>query len=99
MQRAVLGAEPVLVVELELRHDLGRDEGVAQPLPDILHRLIGGVQHICLIEAIVAQFIVDELIGREITRARHLAGGEEQCGLRELGTMIAVFAIANGADG
>ena len=68
-------------------------------LPDVFHSLSRWVQHILGIEPVVAQFIVHDLVSREVAGARHLAGSQKQRSLRELGTMIAVFAIANGADG
>lgn len=43
-----------------------RKECVGKALIDILHRLLRRMQHIFLVETIVAQFVVHDFVGREI---------------------------------
>ena len=54
-------------------------------LPDIADGLIRGMEHVSLIEAIVAQFVVHYLIGREIAAAvvfiTEFVGSQKQCRL------------------
>ena len=80
---------------------------LGEALPDVFHSLRRGVEHVFGIEAVVAEFIVDDLVGGEIGEWRvdsgewtvcdYLIHCEQERGLGELGTMIAVFAVADGA--
>ena len=61
------------------------------------------MQHIRLVEAVVAEFIVDYLIGREIihhirVKALQLFGSQEEYRLGERTAMESIFGIAYGTD-
>ena len=43
-----------------------REIGFGQPLIDVADGLVGRVEHVFLIEAVVTELIVDNLVGREI---------------------------------
>ena len=48
----------------------GRGEGpFGEPLPDIVHGHVRGVEHSGLVEAVVAQFVHQDFVGREVTDA------------------------------
>ena len=79
-----------------------------KPLPYIIHRLLGGMEHVGSIKAIVAQFVVYDLEGRKIIHSPSLAEvaipqetihGKKQCRLGELTGMIAILGIAYGRHG
>ena len=59
------------------------------------------MQHIRCIESIVAQFVIDEFISREIAYPLHLSddfiGTEQKSCLGELTFMEAIFSITDGA--
>ena len=46
-----------------------REVAVDQALPDVVHSLYRGVQHVGVIEAVVAEFVEDEFVGRKIMKA------------------------------
>lgn len=100
----MLGAEPVLVVELELRHDLGRDEGVAQTLPNIFDGSGRGMNKIIRVETVVTEFVEDYLVGGEVGHLlRKLllqaVDSHEQHGFAELILMHSVTLMTDRADG
>ena len=80
--------------------------GFLQSLPDIFHSLVGRVQHVLSVEAVVAQFVVDNFVCREIVYgwSREEARGvvdaflcsKQQRGFGELAGVIAVFCVAYG---
>ena len=45
-----------------------REAGFYLPLPNVLYGLVGGVQHIRIVETIVAKLIVHNLVGREVVK-------------------------------
>ena len=47
------------------------EESVGEALVDVLHSLVRGMEHVLTIEAIVAQFVVNDFVSGEI---RQLAG-------------------------
>ena len=79
------------------------EERFAEALPDVFHSLVGRVEHVFTIETVVAQFVVDNLVGREIHHVVHLlcqlVGSQKQCSLRQLTAVKAVLGIADGAYG
>ena len=104
MQGTMLGAEPLLVVELELRHDLGRDEGIAQTLPYIFHGSGRGMNEVVGVETVVTEFVENNLVSGEVG---HLFGelllqavdSHEQHRFAELVLMHSVALMADRADG
>ena len=44
---------------------------LGEPLPDVFHRLRRGVEHILGIETVVAQLVVDDLVGGEVIHIEH----------------------------
>ena len=67
-----------------------REEGFGQPLVDVADCLLTGGEHVFLIEAVVAELIVDDLIRREIGNRRvikrpdDLVDSQQQRGLGQL---------------
>ena len=82
-----------------------REIGFGQPLVDVADSLLTGVEHVFLIETVVAELIVDDFIGREIGDRRvvkrfdNLVDSQKQCGFGQLTSMITVFAIADWTHG
>ena len=102
--------EGVMAVEIELMkgvHLLLRGCGHIrrdETLPDIIDRHGRGVQHVVGIETIVAKFVDENFVGREIIyRSRliicKLRYNQEERRLRELGLVETVFDVANRRDG
>lgn len=60
------------------------------------------MQHVGLVEAVVAQFVVHYLVRREVTRTArtfyYIVSGKEQRCLGEAATVITVFGVADGTD-
>ena len=67
-----------------------REEGFGQTLVDVADSLLTGVEHVFLIETVVAELIVDDFIGREIGDRRvvkrfdNLVDSQKQCGFGQL---------------
>ena len=76
---------------------------LVETLPDVVDGLLRGVQHVGLVEAVVAQLVEHNLVGREISdaglAAAQLVGSQQQCGFGELTAVEAILGIADGADG
>lgn len=75
--------------------------GSTEALPDKLHRLTGRMEHIFLVETVVAQLIVHQLIGWEIAHDAWIlphqpVGGKQQGGLGELTAMKPYLAYRMG---
>ena len=82
---------------------LGTEQMADQLLPHILYGLAAGMEHVVGIETIVAQLVVENLVGREITKmgpegSHHFIGGQQKGCLRQLTAVIAVLGIADGTD-
>ena len=79
------------------------EERFAEALPDVFHSLVGRVEHVFTIETVVAQFVVDNLVGREIHHVVHLlcqlVGSQKQRCLRQLTAVKSVFGVADRAYG
>ena len=75
---------------------------LGKALPDVLYGLGRGMEHVCLIKAIVAQLIEHNLICREIIDAviftAHPVGRHQEYGFGKLTCMKAVLGITDGAD-
>ena len=82
-----------------------REIGLGQPLIDVADGLVGRVEHVFLIEAVVTELIVDNFVGREIGDRRvvkrfdNLVDSQKQCGFGQLTAMITIFAIADWTHG
>ena len=82
-----------------------REIGVGHALVDIADSLLGGVEHVLLIESVVAELIVDNLVGRKIGNRRvikrfdDLVDSQQQCGFGQLTAVIAVFSVADRTHG
>ena len=74
-----------------------------KPFPNIIHCLLRGMEHVGSIKAIIAQFVVDNLVGGEIHHVVHLfcqlVGSQKQRSLRQLTAVKAVLGVAYGAYG
>lgn len=78
------------------------EEGVGKPLEDILHGLTAGMEHVLGVEAVVAQFVHHELVGRKVGRPQLAAqpvGSEQERRLGQLALVVAILAVADGTDG
>ena len=78
--------------------------GGTELFPDILHSLRARMQHVFLIEAIITKLIVHDFVSREITHHSRIRLHQFICSqlkrcLRKLAPVVAVFGIADGADG
>ena len=81
----------------------GREIGLDKPLPEVIDGLLRGMEHVGRIEAVVAEFVVQQLIGGKIGHTRplgphHLVGSKEERGLGELAAVVAILAIADRTD-
>ena len=76
--------------------------GCPEPFPDIVYSLLARVQHVFLVETIVTEFIVHDLVSREIAHhprilLHQLIGCQQKRSLRKLTPVIAIFRIADRA--
>lgn len=78
--------------------------GGTEALPDKLHRLTGRMEHVFLVETVVAQLVVHQLIGWEIAHDAWIlphqpVGGKQQGGLGELAAMKTILGVSDGTHG
>ena len=90
-------------VVAEVTMGLCIEEAVNEALPDVIDGLFGRVEHIFCIEAVVAQFVELDFVGREVAyllRAFLLHGfhSQQQCGLRQSALVETILGIAVGGD-
>ena len=70
MQRDVLLAFMLLDIKLGLLLDGGHHSGTLETLPHYLDSQVGGMRHLLVEVAVVAQFIQNNLVGGEIEMTR-----------------------------
>lgn len=84
--------------------DFGGIDGIIhEAFPDVADRLVGRVDHVFLIETVVAKFVEEDLVGREIVGISvglaDFVHGQQQRGFAQLVLMEAVFEVTQGRDG
>ena len=88
---------------LQFRQFVFREAPCDETRPEVFDGLPGRVYHILSVKAVIAEFIEDYLIGREIVGPVGEAGGhfidsQKQCALAELIAMCSVFQVPDGGD-
>ena len=80
--------------------ECGRKAPIGEALADELDGRVGRVEQIARIEAVIAQFVEHDFVGREINRAfvgrAHGIDREQQARFRKLRSVQAVFRVAVG---
>ena len=80
---------------------LVRESHTDESLPDVFYGHRRRVEHVGVVESVVAELVVDNLVGRKIVHtafAYEAVGGHEQYRLRQLAAVIAVFPVAYRTD-
>ena len=78
VQRTMLRLTEKLLGCEELFFFSFREDGIHEPIPQIIHRRIGGMDQIRCIPAIIPQFVQDNLIGRKISDAGGQSGNRRK---------------------
>ena len=76
--------------------------GFGKSFPYIFHGLWAWMQHVFIVEAVVAKLIIHDFIGRKVIHLAFLRlhfGCQHQRSFAELTSMETIFAVSNGADG
>lgn len=98
----MLSLAPLTETVVSFGEESGREEPAAETLGDDIDGLGAGMQHVGGIEAVVAQFIKEYLVGRKIVGESCVlkrVAEEEQGGLLELRGVEAVLFVTIRADG
>ena len=76
---------------------------IREAFPDVLHGLLGGMHHVFLVEAVVAQLVQEDFVSWEIMRVAillaHLVYSKQQRCLAQLVFVQTVLQVAQGRNG
>ena len=87
---------------LQIFHCPGREACLRESFPNVFYGLVRWVEHIILVETVVAELVVHNLVSGKIICIQVLnefVGGKKQYRLRQLALVLAILAIANGTYG
>lgn len=81
----------------------GVDGEFSEAFPDVVDGLVGGVDHVFLIETIVAEFVEEDFVGREVMGViegfAHFVHRQKKRCLAQLVLVEAVLEVAQWRDG